>query len=98
MGLQCFEGLSLYTVVVTRRGKGETSLVNPGWCHDDCVSEGSRRSAASGRSLVRKDRHGTGQSILKGSRDLNAAQMILENLSLSGNPGIYSYVREYPPA
>ena len=50
------------------------------------------------RSLVRKDRHGTGQSILKGSGDLNTAQMILENLSLSGNPGIYSYVREYPPA
>ena len=49
LGLQYFEGLSLHIVVVTRRRKGETRLVNPGWCHDDCVSEGPRRSAASGK-------------------------------------------------
>ena len=49
MGLQYFEGLSLHTVVVTHRRKGETRLVNPGWCHDDGVSEGPRRPAASER-------------------------------------------------
>ena len=49
MGLQYFEGLSLHIVVVTRRRKGGTCLVNPGWCHDNGVSEGPRRSAASGR-------------------------------------------------
>ena len=49
MGLQYLEGLSLHIVVVTRRRKGGTCLVNPGWCHDDGVSEGPRRSAASGR-------------------------------------------------